>query len=156
MLDCLSEAKSQLSGSIFESRMDSAFFSQKVMSVYDENNVLFCASVPFERLTELKGMVESRKRWKKIDDQWSYFETKWKPKSWNKCYRFVFTRKRIQRQRKGPLQLHLFEPRDFDYDYKVIVTNKQESAKSVMLFHNGRGSQVNHKGSAQTPLTIVL
>ena len=39
------------------------------------------------------------------------------------------------------LQLHLFEPCDFDFDYKVIVTNKVESAKSVVLFHNGRGSQ---------------
>lgn len=35
----------------------------------------------------------------------------------------------------------MFEPRDEIFDYKVIVTNKTESAKSVVLFHNGRGSQ---------------
>jgi hypothetical protein len=43
--------------------------------------VKFTASVPFERLTELKGMAEKRERWHKIDKQGSYFETQWKPKS---------------------------------------------------------------------------
>jgi hypothetical protein len=47
------------------------------------------------------------------------------------------------------LQLQLFEPRDFDFDYKVIVTNKTESAKSVVLFHNGRGSQEKIFGDAK-------
>lgn len=39
------------------------------------------------------------------------------------------------------IQLDLFELRDQNYDYKVIVTNNQGSAKLVLLFHNGRGSQ---------------
>jgi hypothetical protein len=56
---------------------------------------------PIERLTQLKEMVENRKRWRKIDSQWSYFETSWKPKSWDSCYRFIFTRKKTRRQRKG-------------------------------------------------------
>ncbi len=34
--------------------------------------------------------------------------------------------------------MDLFEPLDLNYEYKVIVTNKNESAKSVVLFHNGR------------------
>ena len=73
--------------------------------------------------------------------QRSRFETSWKPKSWNAPYRFIFTRKKNKKQYKGPLQLHLFEPRDFNFDYKVIVTNKTESAKNVVVLHNGRGSQ---------------
>jgi hypothetical protein len=64
-------------------------------------------------------------------------------------YRFIFTRKKTRKQRKGMLQLHLFEPRDFDFDYKVIVTNKTESAKNVVLFHNGRGSQERIFGDAK-------
>ena len=52
------------------------------------------------------------------------------------------------------LQLHLFEPRDFVYDYKVIVTNKKESAKSVVLFHNGRGSQERIFGDAKTDAAL--
>jgi hypothetical protein len=69
-------------------------------------------------------------------------------------WRFVFTRKKNKKQRKGPLQLKLFEPVDFDYDYKVIVTNKTESAKSVVLFHNGRGSQEAIFGDAKTDTAL--
>ena len=59
-----------------------------------------------------------------------------------------------KKQRKGMLQLHLFEPRDFDFDYKVIVTNKIESAKSVVLFHNGRGSQERIFGDAKNDAAL--
>ena len=52
------------------------------------------------------------------------------------------------------LQLHLFEPRDFQFDYKVIVTNKAESAKSVVLFHNGRGSQEKIFGDAKNDAAL--
>ena len=141
MLLCFENLRSKLQGTTFESRMDSAFFSKKVMSVFDANHVKFSASVPFERLTELKSKVEQRKRWRRIDNEWSYFETSWKPKSWDTNYRFIFTRRKTRKQHKAPIQLDLFEPRDFNYDYKVIVTNKSESAKAVILFHNGRGSQ---------------
>ena len=42
---------------------------------------------------------------------------------------------------KGPLQLDLFEPRDHEYEYKVLITNKPVGAAAAMLFHNGRGNQ---------------
>jgi hypothetical protein len=154
MLSCLSEAKTQLNGTVLESRMDSAFFSQNILSIFNNKHVKFTTSVPFERLTQLKEMVEGRKRWRKIDSQWSYFETAWKPKSWDSCYRFIFTRKKSKKLRKGPLQLHLFEPRDFNFDYKVIVTNKSQSAKNVVLFHNGRGSQERVFGDAKNDAAL--
>jgi hypothetical protein len=149
MMRCFEELRHKLSGTTFESRMDSAFFSQKVLPIFDANHVMFTASVPFERLTELKDIIEQRKRWRRIDKEWSYFETNWKPKSWDTTYRFIFTRRKTRKQRKGPIQLDLFEPRDFNYDYKVIVTNKSESAKAVVLFHNGRGSQEAIFGDAK-------
>jgi hypothetical protein len=154
MFNCLSEAKAQLSGTVLESRMDSAFFSKDIISTFNSKYVKFTASVPFERLTQLKEMIENRKRWCKIDSQWSYFEASWKPKSWETCYRFIFTRKKTRKQHKGMLQLHLFEPRDFDFDYKVIVTNKTESAKRVVLFHNGRGSQEKIFGDAKNDAAL--
>jgi hypothetical protein len=154
MLSCLSEVKTKLNSTVLESRMDAAFFSQDILSIFHSNQVKFTTSVPFERLTQLKEMVESRKRWRKIDNQWSYFETAWKPKSWKTCYRFIFTRKKTRQSRKGMLQLHLFEPRDFEFDYKVIVTNKKESAKSVVLFHNGRGSQEAIFGDAKNDAAL--
>ena len=154
MSNCLSEAKVQLPGTVLESRMDSAFFSQKILTTFNSKHVKFTASVPFERLTQLKEMIENRKRWRKIDRQWSYFETSWKPKSWDSRYRFIFTRKKTKKLRKGPLQLHLFEPRDFNFDYKVIVTNKSQSAKNVVLFHNGRGSQECVFGDAKNDAAL--
>lgn len=157
MLQCFLKAKEQFRNTIFESRMDSAFFNQKILSIFEDKHVLFSASVPFERFVELKRMIENRKHWSRIDKQWSYFETEWKPKSWNTTHRFIFTRKKTKRQRKGPLQLLLFEPVDFDYDYKVIVTNKTESAAAVVKFHNGRGSQEGIFGDAKndTGLDVV-
>ena len=149
MLDCFTQAKAELKNTIFESRVDSAFFNQNILSIFHSNHVKFTASVPFERFPQLKDMIEQRKRWRKIDKQWSYFETDWKPKSWNSSYRFIFIRKKNKKQHKGPLQLHLFEPRDFNYDFKVIVTNKTVSAKTVVLFHNGRGSQEGIFGDAK-------
>jgi len=154
MFNCLSEAKGQLPGTVLESRMDSAFFSHNIMATFNSKHVQFTASVPFERLTQLKEMIENRKRWRKIDRQWSYFETSWKPKSWDSRYRFIFTRKKTKKLRKGPLQLHLFEPRDFNFDYKVIVTNKSQSAKNVVLFHNGRGSQECVFGDAKNDAAL--
>lgn len=154
MLSCLSQAKTQLSGTVLESRMDSAFFSQHILSIFGSKHVKFTASVPFERLSQLKQMVEGRKRWRKIDRQWSYFESSWKPKSWDSRYRFIFTRKKTKKQHKGPLQLDLFEPRDFNFDYKVIVTNKSQSAKNVVMFHNGRGSQECIFGDAKNDAAL--
>lgn len=139
--ECLDTVGQVFPGAALESRLDSAFFSKDVLPIFDERGAEFTISVPFERLAELKGMIESRERWVDIDDEWSYFERDWKPKSWERRYRFVFVRRRVKKQRKAPLQLDLFEPRDFDFEYKVIVTNKHQSASAVIQFHNGRGAQ---------------
>lgn len=154
MKRCFQKAREALPHSVFESRVDSAFFNQEILNTLSSFHVGFTASVPFERFPELKGIIEQRKRWKIIDRQWAYFETEWKPKSWNTSYRFLFIRKKVKNQQKGPLQLHLFEPRDLHFDYKVIVTNKTESAKSVVLFHNGRGSQETLFGDAKTDAAL--
>jgi hypothetical protein len=154
MLNCFTQAKATLKNTLFESRVDAAFFNQNILSIFHDNHVKFTASVPFERFPQLKAMIEHRKHWRKIDKKCSYFETDWKPKSWNASYRFIFIRKKTKKQYKGPLQLHLFEPRDFNYDYKVIVTNKTESAKTVVLFHNGRGSQEGIFGDAKNDAAL--
>jgi len=156
MKECFQIARRELHATLFESRIDAAFFSEKILDVLDNAHVKFTASVPFERFVELKSMIEGRKRWRPIDKESSYFESNWKPKSWTTPYRFLFVRKKARKQYKGPLQLHLFEPRDFRFDYKVVVTNKTESAKNVILFHNGRGSQESIFGDAKTDLALDL
>jgi len=149
MISCFDKAKNELKDTLMESRMDSAFFSEKTVSILDQRHVKFTATVPFERFPILKKIIEQRSRWRRIDSEWAYFENDWKPNSWDVSYRFLFLRKRVKKQIKGPLQLHMFEPRDFNFDYKVIVTNKSESAKNVVLFHNGRGSQEAIFGDAK-------
>jgi hypothetical protein len=97
--------------------------------------------VPFERFPKLKQLVESRKRWKACGAGCSSFELSWKPDCWLRRYRFLVIRQEVVKQRKGELQLDLFEPRDWDYEYKVIITNKNVRVRSVTRYHEGRGSQ---------------
>jgi hypothetical protein len=157
MKRCFHTMRSQVPGSILEARMDGAFFNKDIISLMAAKKVRFTASVPFARFTALKKLIEDCDSWTDIDDQWSFFETQWKPNSWDTEFRFVFTRKKYKKAIKGPLQLDLFEPVDREYQYKVVVTNKTESAKAVVLFHNGRGSQESIFGNAKndTALSVI-
>ena len=103
--------------------------------------VTFTVSVPFERFAELKAMVERRRRWRSMAGGLGYFESRWKPKSWNTRYRFIFIRKLVRRQNKAPIQLDLFEPVEYGCEFKVIVTNKTIGPRKVVLFHEGRGRE---------------
>jgi len=143
MKRCITSVRERLPSAVLESRKDSAFFSDETVSVLDSEGVLFTVSVPFERFAELKGMIESRKQWRPLSRDWSCFESWWAPKSWQSAYRFIVYRHRVRIQNKEPLQLDLFAPVVHGYEFRVIVTNKRESAKSVLDFHNGRGSQEN-------------
>jgi hypothetical protein len=51
-----------------EVRMDSAFFSDEIVSILDEYSVEFTLSVPFERFVELKRRIEERDRWRIVDE----------------------------------------------------------------------------------------
>jgi hypothetical protein len=141
ILQCVQQVRNVLPGVIVEVRMDSAFFSDEIVSALNQRNVEFSISVPFERFVELKGMIENRQRWYTIDDEVSYFETPWKPKSWSRRCRFVMIRTRSKKQQKGPVQLDLFVPHEYGYEFKVIVTNKELSAGGLVSYHGGRGSQ---------------
>lgn len=141
ILQCVQQVRDRLPGVVIEVRMDSAFFSDEIVSALDRENVEFSISVPFERFLELKQMIESRKRWYSINAEVSYFEAAWKPKSWPRRSRFLMIRTEAKKQQKGPVQLDLFEPYEYGYEFKVIVTNKDLSAAAVVDYHGGRGSQ---------------
>ncbi len=141
ILACVREIQAILPHCPIEARMDSAFFSDSIIGMLDAEGVEFTISVPFERFTALKALVENRKRWRRLNGHWSFFETSWKPSSWHDRYRFVFVRSQNQQQYKGTIQLDLFIPYEYGYDFKVIVTNKQLSAKKTLTLHNGRGAQ---------------
>ena len=129
ILACMREIKAILPRATIEARMDSAFFNDDIVSMLDREEVEFTASVPFERFAALKTLIENRKRWRRLDGQCSFFETDWKPAKWQDRYRSVFTRNQNRKQYKGAVQLDLFVPYEYGYDFKVIVTNKPVSAK---------------------------
>ena len=113
----------------------------EIISALEAWGIEFTVSVPFERFAELKGRIEGRRRWRRLDREVSYFETAWKPKVWDQRFRFVFVRTRTKKQQKGPVQLDLFVPYEYGNAFKVIVTNKALKAKKLVMFHEGRGSQ---------------
>jgi len=140
---CVRRLRAGLPGVIVEIRMDSAFFSDDMVELLRTLNVEFTISVPFERFTELKTLVQQRRFWwpATADGSLRYFEKRWKPKCWKRSYRFLFIRKATAGQHKGPIQLDLFEPTAPGFDYKVIVSNKTARALKVVRFHEGRGQQ---------------
>jgi hypothetical protein len=139
--ECIGLIREALPHVIIEVRADSAFFSDELVTVLQGHRVEFTLSVPFERFVELKGMIEARRRWRSVDADRSFFESPWRPKSWARSYRFVFIRKRVARQRKGPVQLDLFVPHEEGFEFKMIITNKGVGAGTVLRFHEGRGAQ---------------
>ncbi len=149
MAGCIARVRAECPRASLESRLDGAFFKKEIMEMLDDEKVEFTATVPFSHMPQLKQMIEDRVRWHRIDRTWSFFDVRWKPRSWERKFRFILVRKKVKVQRREPLQLDLFEPREYGYEYKVIVTNKRERAGDVVLFHNGRGSQEGLIGEAK-------
>lgn len=153
MVRCVEEVRAAVPGAVIELRMDSAFSSDEMVSTLEGLSVEYTISVPFERFPALKSIIEERKRWWPMlggKDRTAYFERSWKPKSWAKRSRFLFIRKKVKTQSKGPLQLDLFEPKEEGVEYKVVITNKHNRAGNVVGFHEGRGSQEKIFGEIKT------
>ena len=138
---CVRNVRAHLPRATTEARIDSAFFNEALVKRLHSLGVQFTISVPFERFTDLKEQIEGRRRWRPMAEGLGYFETRWKPKSWKTRGRFIFIRKQVKRQDKAPLQLDLFKPIEYGYEFKVIVTNRTINPRKVVLFHEGRGSQ---------------
>lgn len=147
---CITRLKKALPWVKIEVRMDSAFFSDAIVSALDEKSIEFTVSVPFERFVELKKRIEGRARWRILDATWSFFECAWKPKKWKKAYRFLFIRQRCATIRKEPIQLDLFVPYEYGYEFKVIVTNKWASGKKILMYHDGRAAQESVLGELKS------
>jgi hypothetical protein len=141
IIACIVALREALPGVIIEVRMDSAFFSDEIVEVLEAFNVLYTISVPFERFTELKGRVSKRIFWHRADSETCYFQAWWKPKCWEKRRRFLFVRTLEAKQRTAPLQLNMFEPQEYGFQFKVIISNHAMSASKIVTLHNGRGAQ---------------
>lgn len=152
--ECIKTIRAACPGIVIETRMDSAFFSDEIVTELQNEGIEFTISVPFERFAELKQMIQGRRRWRYFNGELSYFDSQWKPKKWDSRFRFLFIRKRVKIQSKEPVQLDLFIPHEHGYEFKVIATNKQTSMKKVLFFHNGRGSQENTIGELKSQCNL--
>lgn len=141
ILRCIERLRNTLPDMIIEVRMDGAFFSDAIVSALDEANIEYTISVPFERFADLKERIEDRCHWNDLDETHDYFEASWKPQSWKIRHRFIFVRQHVKEQYKKTVQLDLFIPYEYGYDFKVVLTNKTMTAAKAIAFHNGRGSQ---------------
>lgn len=155
MRACIRQVRQTLGSAVrVEVRADSAFFSDEVVEMFGEERVEFAIAVAFERFAELKGMIERRQRWRRWNDQYSYFERWWAPKSWNYKYRFIFIRSRHTKRDNRPVQLDLFRPGDPYHDHRVIITNKTLRASKAIRFYHGRGAQEGLFGELKSQIQM--
>ena len=140
---CIKSIRNYLPDIKIETRLDSAFFNDDTVELFDKEKIDFTISVPFERFAELKSIIENRNRWNRLDTMWSYFTCRWSPKCWKNKYQFIFVRQKVKKQEKGIIQFDLFRPVSHRYDYKVIITNKEAAFKKILNYHNGKGYQEN-------------
>jgi hypothetical protein len=141
---CVESVRQHLPNVRIEARLDSAFFSDEMVTLLEALGVEYTISVPFERFAILKKVIAERSWWRAVpgsDRKSHFFQWSWKPQSWRKKARFVFIRNTAALQNKAPIQLDLFTPVEHGYEFKAIVTNKTITAGKVARFHEGRGYQ---------------
>ena len=136
---CMSQVRSCLPHAEIETRVDSTFLNETIVQQPHSSEAEFTASVPFERFSVLKSLIEGKKRWCRPADGTDHFETRWK--SWNAGHRLIPVGKRIKRQHEQPIQPDLFRPVEYGCEFKVTVTDKRTDPSDVVAFHEGRGSQ---------------
>ncbi len=141
ILACINEIRAALPGVHIEVRMDSAFCNDDIVGLLNDLGVEFTISLPFERFAQLKQIIERRRFWWRINSTVSYFEPKWKPKSWSRRFRLLVVRTHTPTRSRGPVQLDLFIPYEHSYRFQVVVTNKTIATRRVVAFHHGRGAQ---------------
>ena len=139
--ECLRGIRSVAPQAIIETRMDSNFFSDEIVRLLEAELVQYSISVPFERFAKLKRLIEARRHWWRQCGRIAYFEKQWKSGKWTRRARFVFVRQKSKVQSKEPVQLDLFVPFAWVYDFKGHRDQQAHPGRQAAGFPNGRGSQ---------------
>ena len=90
----------------------------------------------------------------KIGREWSYFETQWKPKCWMAAFGSSSPARKPNASSKAPCSSICSNPGISISTTGCFVTNKGGSAKSVVLFHHGRGGQEAVFGDAKNDAAL--
>jgi len=138
--DCIREVRERLGKVTIEVRLDSAFFSEKILRLLIKSGVLYAVKMPIWKWTGVKDLINQRERWWVASDDLSYFTTTLKLAKWKLEVPIVIFHKCVTKnslKTKG-FQLDLFDPGDGIYEYQVIATNQELTAANVIDFYNGR------------------
>lgn len=139
--DCIREVQARLGRVVvIEVRLDSAFFSEKILRFLIKLGIPYAVKMPLWKWTGAKELINQRERWSTASDKLSYFATTLALKKWKLEVPVIIFRKRLTKNNLKPknFQLDLFDPGDGIYEYQVIATNQELTAKNVMEFYNGR------------------
>jgi len=139
--DCIREVQDKMGRAVVtEVRLDSAFFSEKILRFLIKLGIPFALKMPLWKWTGVKDLINQRQRWSVASKELSYFETTLTLTKWKLEVPVVIFRKLITKNNLKPkaFQLDLFDPGDGIYEYQAIVTNQKLSAANVMDFYNGR------------------
>jgi hypothetical protein len=139
--DCIRYVREKLGRAVvIEVRLDSAFFSEKILRFLIKIGVPYAVKMPLWKWTGIKELIKQRERWNVAAEDLSYFTTTLKLAKWKLEVPVVIFRKCITKNNLKPktFQLDLFDPGDGIYEYQVIATNQELTAANVMDFYNGR------------------
>jgi hypothetical protein len=139
--DCIREVRARLGKSVVtEVRLDSAFFSVKILRFLVAIGVPYAVKMPIWKWTGVKELINQRERWSVASDRLSYFATTINFEKWKLEIPVIIFRKCLTKNnsKEKNFQLDLFDPGDGLYEYQVIATNQDLTAKNVMNFYNGR------------------
>jgi hypothetical protein len=122
-----------------ELRMDGAFFHPAVLAFLDEERVEYAIKVPLWRWLGLRQEIADQRRWQRVSDEISGFETWLWLEPWQRSERVVVYRKRVGHETRKNFQLDLFSPDDGHFEYSAVATNKPLDIPALWHFAAGRG-----------------
>jgi hypothetical protein len=138
---CIREVRGHLGARVVtEVRLDSAFFSEKILRFLIKIGVPYAVKMPLWKWTGAKELINQRERWQAASTDLSYFATTLTLKKWKMEIPVLIFRKCLTKNnlKEKTFQLDLFDPGDGIYEYQVIATNQNLTAKNALDFYNGR------------------
>lgn len=138
---CVNEIRYILPSVILEVRMDRAFVSAQIIHPRDARGVQYTISVRFERSARLTANIETRRLWRRVDRDVTFFDCDWKPTCRDETRHFIVIRTHNLQRRETPAQLHLFIACAYEHQFTVFLTTATPSTHKLPALHNRRGAQ---------------
>lgn len=135
---------------LLEFRLDGAFFRDDVIRLLESRGAEYAIKVPFFTWVGLKGLIQHRRLWKRVDSAVSFFSAQLELEPWGKTIRVVVYRKKVRHESAKNYQLDLFDPADGHFEYSAVATNKILGGKSLWYFVCGRGSHEKAYGELKS------